>query len=460
MAAGSSDSDDLAPLKRTLGDLLASYRDAAGLTQKELARRIGYARVTVGTAESGHRQPAAEFWTRCEDVLAAGGELTQAYQQLSAVRTRRRRELARRVQAERTARAGAWRPHPPSDHHGATTADDSSGSDVGPGGRRPPGALRLPGTELERYTGSPHAPVEEVVDYLRQQWHVLVRADNLLGPVHALAAVLAQARLIEQLLQMGTSGGGGDLQAQLLRLGAQYAESAAWLYEDIGELATAVVWTSRALEWAHAAEDQAMVSWALYRRSQQSAAHRDVTRTLALARAAGRDPERLPAPMRSAILQQHAHGLALAGDEVGSLTRLDEALDYAAPADAAGDATHGHGSFCTAGYLQMQRASCWLLLGRPERAVPGYDQALAGLPLAYHRDRGQGLAQLGRALAATGEVERAAAVSAEALAIGAGAGSGRIVTEVRRTARELTAYATVPAVAALTTALSQVGPVA
>lgn len=97
--------DDLRPLERALGDLLAAHRAAAGITQQELARRVGYARVTVATAESGHRQPAEEFWIRCEDALGTGHDLRRAYRQLAGARERRRQESAARVQADRVARA-------------------------------------------------------------------------------------------------------------------------------------------------------------------------------------------------------------------------------------------------------------------------------------------------------------------------------------------------------------------
>lgn len=90
--------DDLAPLKKALGDLLAARRVAVGLTQRQLAQAISYGRTTVATAESGHRQPAAGFWTNCDEILGAGGDLTRAYEQLAAAR---RRRVEQRVQAAR-----------------------------------------------------------------------------------------------------------------------------------------------------------------------------------------------------------------------------------------------------------------------------------------------------------------------------------------------------------------------
>lgn len=96
-----SSGDDLAPLKKTLADLLAARRATLGLTQKQLAQAISYGRTTVATAESGHRQPAAEFWSACDEVLGAGGDLIRAHAQLAAARRRRAERRIRAAQSRR-----------------------------------------------------------------------------------------------------------------------------------------------------------------------------------------------------------------------------------------------------------------------------------------------------------------------------------------------------------------------
>ncbi len=50
--------DGTGPLLGILRDLLVSLRSDAGLTQQELAARIGYSRAAVGGAESLKRIPA------------------------------------------------------------------------------------------------------------------------------------------------------------------------------------------------------------------------------------------------------------------------------------------------------------------------------------------------------------------------------------------------------------------
>lgn len=179
------------------------------------------------------------------------------------------------------------------------------------------------------------------------------------------------------------------------------------------------------------------------------ASERDVAQAIGLARAAQRASSRLPDQMRAAITQQEARGLALDGDETACHHKLDEALCWAAPADLNGDARSGQGAFCTASYIELQRAECWLALSRPQRAVPTYESALADLPAVYNRDRGHGLAQLSAALVAINEPERAASVASEALAIASGCGSGRTLRRIRVVGSQLRPHVKLSCVAQL-----------
>ncbi|MGH3801866.1 MAG: hypothetical protein ACRDTD_17380 [Pseudonocardiaceae bacterium] len=90
---------------------------------------------------------------------------------------------------------------------------------------------------------------EELLAHLRAQWHLLVKTDNLLGPRYALSGVLLQLQLLEELLISAPA----SARTEFVALAAQYAESAAWLYEDSGDLAAAQTYNSRAMEWAHEA---------------------------------------------------------------------------------------------------------------------------------------------------------------------------------------------------------------
>ncbi|WP_247614958.1 hypothetical protein [Streptomyces tagetis] len=267
--------------------------------------------------------------------------------------------------------------------------------------------------------------IEAAIEHLRDMWHSLVRADNLFGPRHALTSVRQQLSILESLLEYTR----GTQRSELLRLAAQYAESAAWLYEDSADMPNATRWTSQAMEWATESGDQPMLTWTLFRKSQQATTKKNAAQAISLAQAAQRNSTALTRPMRAAAIQQEAQGYALDADEVSCHTRLDDAHDFAASPDTKGDARAGHGDFCTASYIEIQRANCWLTLGRPDRAVPLFEAALDELPDAYQRDRGLAQARLALAYVGTREYDSAAAKAASALSIARSSGSLRTMHE-------------------------------
>jgi hypothetical protein len=65
--------------------------------------------------------------------------------------------------------------------------------------------------------------LDELMRLLDDQWHVLVRTDNLLGPRHTLGGVLDQIGLVDALLRSVRP----PARHQVLQLAAKYAESAA-----------------------------------------------------------------------------------------------------------------------------------------------------------------------------------------------------------------------------------------
>jgi tetratricopeptide (TPR) repeat protein len=235
---------------------------------------------------------------------------------------------------------------------------------------------------------------------------------------------------------------------EVVRLGARYAESAAWLYEDSGNLAKARYWTSRAMEWAYEADDKSMLAWTVFRCSQQAAITRDASQVIGLARAARRNEHLLAEPMRAAIRVQEAYGHALDGDDQTSQQLLDEAHTWAA-SDTVGDARDGQGSYCTPSYIEIHRARCWLTADQPKTAIQLYEQALPALPVVYQRDRAAALGRLAAAYLANRQVEQAATTAHAALPVARGAGSKRIVGEIRGLSAAMVPYRLLPAVAAL-----------
>jgi transcriptional regulator with XRE-family HTH domain len=105
-----ADHDEMAwLLRKTIGDLLASLRNSVGLSQHALARRIGYSRSAIASAETGHGLPAKVFWDKCDEILTADGALERAYHRIAADRANRARERARQAEIEGQRIIAAWR---------------------------------------------------------------------------------------------------------------------------------------------------------------------------------------------------------------------------------------------------------------------------------------------------------------------------------------------------------------
>ncbi len=485
------DPDTITEAKRALGRQLAAVREAAGVNQQHLAPLINYSRSTIANAETGRTTCSAAFWERCDGVLAADGALIRAYNELKALIREQHAHVARLIEEKRNKQFQQLRVQSASLESGGAVAGQPAawwlpaGTPlVEPAADTVVLRVQLDGREVvvplsrrlllqagvgafveafalgqqfdvlqdvahqqsltDRVMITAPAHLQEILVHLREQWHALVKTDNLLGPRFALAGVLNQIGIVEALLAAVRDGD----RIEAVGLGAQYAESAAWLYEDAGNLAQARYWTSRAMEWAYEAGDKSMLAWTVFRRSQQAAAARDAAQVIGLAQAARRDETELAPPMRAAIRVQEAYGYALDGDAETSQQLLDEAHAWAA-SDTVGDARGGHGSYCTASYIEIHRAGCWLTIGKPKAAIKLYETALPTLPAVYQRDRAAALSRLAAAYVSDGQLEQAASVAHAALPVARGAGSSRIVEEIKGVGAKLVPHRPLATVAAL-----------
>ncbi|MFE6750953.1 Scr1 family TA system antitoxin-like transcriptional regulator [Kitasatospora purpeofusca] len=68
-------SDGIAEFYSAVGKLVKLYRERAGITQRQLAERIGYSEDMVGLIERGKRTPRIEFLTVVDPIVNAGGAL-------------------------------------------------------------------------------------------------------------------------------------------------------------------------------------------------------------------------------------------------------------------------------------------------------------------------------------------------------------------------------------------------
>jgi len=108
-------SDRIAELRRRLGKQLADLRRAAGITQRDLARRTYVERSYISHIEHGRGNLNKPFWTTADTLLDAGGKLQEAFEQLmTAILTHKdieRADLRARYQPpSQPMLTGIWNP--------------------------------------------------------------------------------------------------------------------------------------------------------------------------------------------------------------------------------------------------------------------------------------------------------------------------------------------------------------
>ena len=72
------DPNEITAARHALGRLLAQYRKAAGLNQRDLAPHTYYGRSTIANVETGRQNVPRDFWERCDRTLNADGRLLAA----------------------------------------------------------------------------------------------------------------------------------------------------------------------------------------------------------------------------------------------------------------------------------------------------------------------------------------------------------------------------------------------
>lgn len=388
--------DDVAPLRRALSDLLAAHRASSGLTQRELANAIGYARTTVGTAEAGHRQPSRAFWARCDEQLGAGGELLRAYEALVAGQRRRRDALAARDQAQRVARGAA----------GASVAAAAAfaGLDGHVVGSLPASGdgWELGGRRRFRAT---RRLIEEDVDPITRRYRSLY---HQLPSADLVPAVVGHLHLVHGLL----GGAEGGVRRSLGSAVAETAGFAAWLCGDLGDRPRMLRLYRLAEDAVAESGDRALGGYIRGFHAQALTGHGEHRQSVREAGAAVEEAGRSAAPAVLGWLGVvHATALAAGGQPDPARAMLSEAerqLDR--------DSGHVRPEWMyefDRPRFDAHAGACYLRIGRPGEAEPVLRRALTGLTPGGRRRAEVGL-DLAHALAAAGEVEEAVELAGEA----------------------------------------------
>jgi transcriptional regulator with XRE-family HTH domain len=274
-----------------------------------------------------------------------------------------------------------------------------------------PAAIWVPTSAV---TGTASA---EWLDCMRGLLAEYARTDNAVGPGHLLGIVAQHVAALEN-MAMNTRDG---LARDSLLVASQFAEFAGWLSQDAGDLGQAERWTERADDLIAYEHDPSARAYVLMRKSAIAAERRDPARSVSLAVASARDPERLSPQLQALVHRQVAISHALAGDARLSARAVDTALSVVP--DRASDT--GHLAYCTPSYVLMESGVAALQLRSPQLAVERLAEALKMWPAGFERDRGLCLARLALAEALRGNLDAACEIGKQAVDVAKVAGSAR-----------------------------------
>lgn len=320
----------IAELRRALGAELAAFRQAADLTQGQLARVAFCDRTTLVHIEKGRARADERFWRTVDSACGADGALLAAFLELEAAKAEHeQREREQRLAAVR-AKVAELRAQPVRDHRRAllpAAADDHAQ----PAQRFLPEVISglseamLSPTRHERRQNTEHdtASLEALTGRVRRAWQLRQQANY--GELGNYLALLIPD------VEIGADSLDGDDHYLGLRLVVHTYNTASSLLKRLGDMGLAFMAADRAVRTASVLNDPLLTAAAHYRLANVllTAARLDDTREVALHAADTISPGKAPSPLGLAswggLLLTAAVATARQGNEAGAWELLGEA---------------------------------------------------------------------------------------------------------------------------------------
>jgi tetratricopeptide (TPR) repeat protein len=238
----------------------------------------------------------------------------------------------------------------------------------------------------------------------------------------------------------------GADRAEMLRFACQFTEFSGWIFQDAGDLACAMRWTDRALDYALELGDQRVIAYTLMRKAMIATEGGDPARGLGIANSALGYKDALTPRLRAVILRQRSYSNAALGEVIASARDSDEAVIEAVAGENQGE--QDRAPYCTPTYAAMEAGASWVILGHPKTALSILEKSRAEwVTQTQVRDYALCVSRLAIAYAAVGEPEQACVAADEVIGLAHGLGSRRVVGQIDLLYRRLARWRQDPAVA-------------
>lgn len=250
------------------------------------------------------------------------------------------------------------------------------------------------------------------------------RTEDVVGSRLMIAPVHGQLQTIEQLAHEAR----GPLRPPLINVAAQWAQFAAWLHANTGDLPKGETLMRRAIEWAVEADDPDLISETTSCLGNIAWLGGNVGATIGLSQAAIRHG-RFPGQIAISSVQE-ARGHAADGELRETERLLDQAAEYAEQERARLDEAPPWLYYHVPGFYDLQRGLVLRLAGRIDpaynaKAIAALSTGRARLPQDMQRSEWAGdfAYQLGRAHGQAGQPERVGELERELSELAAELGS-------------------------------------
>jgi len=283
-----------------------------------------------------------------------------------------------------------------------------------------------------------------VLSALREIHRGYIEADRLMGSICITGPISLQMPVVERACEVTR---GAD-RAEMLRFACQFAEFGGWVFQDAEDLARAMHWTDRALDYALELGDKRVIAYTLMRKAMIATENGNPAQGLGIANSALEQSDALTPRLRAVILRQRSYSNAALGEVIASARDSEQAVIEAVTGEKQGEPDRA--PYCTPTYAEMEAGASWVRLGHPKTALPLLEKSRSDWPdHTQVRDYALCVSRLAAAYAAAGEPERACTAAEEALALAHGLGSRRVVGQLDTLYRRLGTWRQDPAVAGL-----------
>jgi transcriptional regulator with XRE-family HTH domain len=205
------------------------------------------------------------------------------------------------------------------------------------------------------------------------------RAEDALGSAAILAPALAQLTVVEDLVKQAH----GPVRSGLVHVAQQWAQFTAYLHRDTGDTTAERARLAQALEFAAEINDRTMTATVLVNRARIALLTGEVGSAIGLAQAAQRDP-RVAAGQRAYGADLEACGHAMSGDSSAAERKLSETAELAALLESRPQDRRPWSYWMSPAWFRCQRGATLGWLAHEPRyrqlAVTELESGYAGLP--------------------------------------------------------------------------------